>query len=194
MQRAVFSQFRMPLRQILFEGPGEDSCYHGKAIDQFLRRTTAKTVVLFDVDAVPLSSTAIPILLGNINPGICGAAQQSNHKNVDHPYAGPSCVCFNMSLYHTLANPSFEPDDKSDVGERLTWAAQSHNTPIALLTPIAYEKPGWRLGKVMEFGRSTIYACQNGKPLRFLAEQDAFHLVFQIVSSLFSISEPKTNP
>lgn len=153
-QGEVFAEFDLPLQQTLFSGA------HSEAIDNVVRSETLYDyVITFDVDAVPLTRQCVSKLLFNVDhyQALVGVAQQSNHINSDHPYAGPCCCAFSMESYKKLGSPSFQASVRGDVGEELSWRCQELGLPVCLLWPTQVEEPRWNLGRGMRFGLGTTY-------------------------------------
>ncbi len=153
-QRKVFEKFGLEIRQVLFDS------VHPTAIDNEIDRLRYfDYVIVFDIDAIPLTGDAIAKILYNCDhyAGVVGIAQQSNHINNDHPYAGPSCIAFSQSVYEKLGRPKFQWTPRSDVGEEITWIAQEKGIPVCLLNVSNIDENKWKLGQDGQFGLGTTY-------------------------------------
>jgi len=99
------------------------------------------SILLLDVDCIPLSVNALNYIFERAEQGILiGNAQRSNHiKNNQHVYPAPSALCFTYDTYLKLGKPSFNPTDKGDTGEELSYIAEQLNIDIEMFLPNHYE-------------------------------------------------------
>jgi hypothetical protein len=134
----------------------DDLC---EAVDQFLRSTEYETVLLLDIDCIPLNAGALEVLAADARPDqLVGCAQRANHiRDGKHLYAGPFCCGIDMRLYRAVGRPSFAATACGDVGEQLTYACEAAGKSIKLLWPVAVEKRRWKLTDNLYFGIGTNY-------------------------------------
>ena len=104
-------------------------------------------IMFLDIDAVPLSDTAIDYFFEQAYAGkVIGDAQRSNHiENNQHVFAAPHNVTFTIANYRKCKNPSFLPNYRGDVGEELTFAAEENNIPVEIIMPLRYDAPPIRM-------------------------------------------------
>ena len=139
--------------------------------EQAVEKKFDHDVVFFlDVDALPLNDWAIDhFILQAVNCGkLFGNIQRSNHiQNNQHVFAAPSAVALSVDTFLTLGKPSAIPNNRSDVGEEYTWAAEEVGVPFELLMPLKFdappaECPSWALKDGMPvYGRGTTFGYEN---------------------------------
>jgi hypothetical protein len=141
-QAAVLCKFAPPdfaLTQIL------TSRSHAEALDAFMVGDTHDLVVFMDIDCVPLNAAAIPTLAARAAEGkLAGCVQRANHiGNGAHLYVGPFCMALTRRLWDELGRSSFQPTERGDVGEELTYRCEALGLPLHMLWPSAVETPRW---------------------------------------------------
>jgi hypothetical protein len=162
--RVVDAQRRV-MRRFL---PGDVEYYqiltessHGEALQQFVHHSTHEIIIFFDIDAVPLSSKAIPQFIAAASRNeLIGIAQRANHRRWDnHIYAAPAAMAFRKSLYVDMGEPSFLPSRRGDVAEELTRACRDREVPVTLLWPTHAKiiNPRWHLRDGETYGWGTTY-------------------------------------
>jgi len=156
MQKAVVERLAppgVPFHQLRVDRP------HADSLDAFLDETDCDTVVVLDIDCIPLHADALPMLCGEAAQGrLVGAAQRANHiDNGGHLYAGPFCMAFTRDLWTRLGRPSFRETARGDVGEELTYRCEEEGVGVRLLWPTAVEVPLWPLRGEAVFGYGTEY-------------------------------------
>lgn len=149
---------------------------HGEALDAFIKSSDADIFVIFDIDAIPLSETAIPYLIHRAQHGaLVGIIQRSNHiENGRHVYVAPSVMAFSRDTYQRIGQPSFLETDRGDVGEELTYLAEAGGIEVERLRPHeVLSAKQWALDGSDEpqYGNATVYAVDA---------QPAFYHQFQI--------------
>ena len=163
ISRSVVAAQRKSLKRFASEGLAIEqvltSMSHSESIDCFLNDTQYETVVILDVDCVPISEKSFAIMLSAAKAGkIIGAAQRDDRKcNGEHLYAAPFCIAFSMETFRKLGSPSFAETRRGDVGEELTYLAEDRNIPVELIWPSSCEKPMWPLRNGRMFGLYTAY-------------------------------------
>jgi hypothetical protein len=155
-QRAVLEKFIPPdfsLVQKLTAGT------HAAALDDFVRETAYDLIVVLDIDCVPLSASSIPTLAAHAARGVlAGCVQRANHiDNRGHLYVGAFCMAFTRELWEKLGRPSFQPTNRGDVGEELTYRCEAIQQPIHMIWPSSVEVPLWDLTDRQKFGLNTEY-------------------------------------
>ncbi|HYH37108.1 MAG TPA: hypothetical protein VD860_02710 [Azospirillum sp.] len=156
MQKAVVEQLAppdMPFHQLRVDRP------HAESLDAFLNETDFDTVVVLDIDCIPLHGDALPMLRDEAAKGqLVGAVQRANHiANGGHLYAGPFCMAFTRDLWARLGKPSFQGTVRGDVGEELTYRCEEEGVGVRMLWPTAVEEPLWPLRDGAVFGYGTEY-------------------------------------
>lgn len=131
------------------------------------------TILMLDIDCVPLSKEAILNAFEKAENGILyGNVQRSNHiQNNQHCYVAPSAMCITKEMYEKLGKPTFSPTSRGDIGEELTYVAEEKNIPIEMLMPHSYEKlpydsnSPWDLAEGMpKYGIGTTFADKDKNP------------------------------
>jgi hypothetical protein len=155
-QRAVLEKFIPPdfaLVQKLTTGT------HAAALDDFVRNTEYDLIVVLDIDCVPLSASSIPALAMRAARGeLAGCVQRANHiDNHGHLYVGAFCMAFTRQLWEKLGRPSFQPTNRGDVGEELTYRCEAIQQPIHMIWPSSVGVALWDLTDKQKFGLNTEY-------------------------------------
>ena len=134
--------------------------------EQILAKNFDHDIVFFlDVDALPLNDWVIDEYIAQASRGkLIGNIQRSNHiENNQHVFAAPSAVALSVDTFLSLGKPSAIPNQRSDVGEEYTWAAEKAGVPIILHMPLRFdappaECPSWALkDKMPVYGRGTTF-------------------------------------
>lgn len=155
---------------------------HGAALDIWLAQTDADIVIILDIDCIPLTPDALPSLISLASRGhLAGCAQRASHlSNGDHLYASAFCMAVPVAHWRALGSPGFQPTERSDVAEELTWRWDS---PPQLLYPIHVEEPRWSLTPSRVFGPGTTYGAFAGGDIPSLpspaARAPAFYHAFE---------------
>ncbi len=155
-QRAVVEMFK-PSDFAFRQTPTRLS--HADAIDDFLKSSGEDVIVLLDVDCIPLSADALPTLVARAVEGaLAGCVQRANHlRNDAHLYVAPFCMAFLRRLWEDIGRPSFQPTERGDVGEELTYRCEQLGRPTHMLWPSLVESPIWDLAHGRKFGPNTEY-------------------------------------
>ncbi len=132
---------------------------HGSAISRCMRESKDDIVVVLDIDCIPLTPAALPLLMSYAEKGIlAGAIQRANHIDNDrHLYVGPFCMSFSRAVYERLGQPSFLSSKRGDVGEELTYRWQERGNGVFFLWPSHVECRVWPLVGDAMFGYGTTY-------------------------------------
>jgi hypothetical protein len=133
---------------------------HPTSVDVFIRATSYETILVLDIDCIPLSAAALGLMAAEARPDqLIGCAQRASHiDNGGHVYAGPFCCGVNRRLYVDVGAPSFAPTSRGDVGEELTFACEALGKGVKLWWPTAVEESRWKLTDQINFGIGTTYA------------------------------------
>jgi hypothetical protein len=151
-QKAVFNHFELPLEQI------ETQLQHPDAIDHFLHNEQWDTVVIFDIDCIPLKADSIKTSIQLSKYALVGAAQHASHIPGSADYCSPAFMVLNRDVWEKIGKPSFAPTSRADVGGEVSIAANSHpEVPIMLSYPLHVEKPMWKYDDGSMFGIGTDY-------------------------------------
>jgi hypothetical protein len=148
---------------------------HGATLQRLTNEAEAAgfdTIVFLDIDCVPLGSGLLHSLQLAQRGALVGNVQRSNHiQNNEHLYAAPSFMAFSIEQYRAIGSPTFEPTQRGDVGEELTYAWERSSRPVQLWIPSRCDAPLWALsGNLPHYGHHTYYVNPNGQ----LASYHAF--------------------
>ena len=156
----------IPFHQILTTKP------HGETLTNLARSCMQKgydVVMFIDIDAVPLSTTAIEHTNNRAYRGhLIGNIQRSNHiQNDQHLFVAPSFMAMSLNYWTWAGQPSFTETERGDVGEELTYAWEAKGWPTQMYMPTGYEASpaeckSWALADGMpHFGLGTTFALGN---------------------------------
>ena len=181
-RRVVAAQRQMLLRYVPADVAIVQLCSrqsHPQALNAFVRNTAYKAVVILDIDCVPIRAGAIEMLLDLAEAGnLAGASARSNHiQNNEHVYAGPYCMAFTMETYRRLGSPDFRETERGDVGEELTYIAESRGVPVKLVWAVSSEEEHiWDLKDGLRYGRGTTYegGFWHAFMIRYMEHQRGF--------------------
>jgi hypothetical protein len=132
---------------------------HDCAISRCLDESKDDVIVVLDIDCIPLSPAALPLLKSHAEKGaLAGAVQRANHiNNEGHLYVGPFCMSFSRSVYDRLGKPPFCDTTRGDVGEELTYRWEESGLKAFFLWPNHVEYAKWPLIGESYFGYGTTY-------------------------------------
>lgn len=181
-RRVVAAQRQMLLRYVPADVAIVQLCSpqsHPQALNAFVRGTAYRTVVLLDIDCVPLRRGAIELLMDLAEAGnLAGASARTSHiQNNQHVFAGPYCMAFTMETYRKLGSPDFTETARGDVGEELTYAAEAKGVPVKLLWAVSTDEEYlWDLKDGLRFGRGTTFegGFWHAFMIRYLENQRGF--------------------
>jgi len=161
LQRAVVDKLNVskyPLYQIKTDASHPISmdyfwCMNGLTVDTLKQKKIPKQldheIILFlDLDAIPVSETAIDLYVERAAQGhIAANAQRSNHiENGKHVFAAPSSLALSADTFVTIGKPSALQTKRGDVAEEYTYKAEeSKIVPIDLFMPVRYDSPPFRM-------------------------------------------------
>jgi hypothetical protein len=153
-QRAVFAHFGYEIDQR--ERTGLD---HGDFLDAYMAELGPDDVALLtDIDCFPLNGEIVARAFAAARAGaIFGCAQSSGRVDPGLPYAAPMFMAISRRTWDGLGCPSFRPDARNDVAERLNQVARESGVAIDMLYPWGSIVPKWRLGDRGLFGLGTFY-------------------------------------
>jgi hypothetical protein len=132
---------------------------HAAAINGFMSSMQYDLVVVLDIDCVPLNPRAVSAIAARAARGaLTGCVQRANHIDNDgHLYVGPFCMALGRRLWENLGRPSFQPTQRGDVGEELTYRCEALQWPVHMIWPSSVEDPRWDLTDGQKFGVNTEY-------------------------------------
>ena len=197
MQRCIFTSFNSQIRPKLVENNHQvilkllsstnisfeplfypyssHQIIHGEILDMFVPKLldTYNSVLILDIDCIPISTTAIVSSFKRIEEGyLFGCAQRSLHiNNNEHVYIGAPCIGFTKETYSKLGSPSFLPTYRGDTAEELTYMAESNIIPLEILMPSKYESDSydgtqWDLGANRpKYGVGTTFVDTEGNEM-----------------------------
>ncbi len=152
-QKKVFDKFELELEQIETTKP------HPVAIDDFLKYNEWDTLVLFDIDCIPLHKYWVRNAISDVqgNHKIVAAAQKASHIPNSKIYASPCFMVITKKTFEHIGRPSFCATNRGDVAEEISYAAREHQVALYLLYPTKVENPLWPLTDEIKFGHGTTY-------------------------------------
>jgi len=171
-QKQVVKKFwpNIEMQQVKYFGP------HHKPIDNYMSTCTTEFVVIIDIDAIPLCTESLDVLIDMTDNGktISGNPQRSNHlDNGEHIFVAPSFLCMSSKLYREIGSPSAEETFRSDVAEEWTYSLEETTgrkiNVFDLMPgwdPVPDER--WFLKGNNEYGLNTTFA-KDGVPMTFHA-------------------------
>ena len=133
---------------------------HAQGMTELTRKLSKdypdESVLWLDIDCVPTSKDA---LLNIPTFRFTGCAQRANHiDNGGHIYVSPFCMHLPLSVYRQMGEPDFGSTKRGDVGEELTYIAESNRILFALSYPTHVVEPMWDLRDGIRFGLGTTYS------------------------------------
>lgn len=146
------------------------------AMDELFFKRNYETILILDIDCIPLSDYAIDYVFSEAEKGkIVGNIQRSNHiENNKHVYVAPSCMCISKETYMKLGYPSFDITNRSDIGEEVCYIAEENNVELEMFMPVSYEKlpydqdKPWDLKDDMpKYGIGTTFVNKHGKEMYY---------------------------
>jgi len=160
-------------------------------INKLFYQDNYDTIMLLDIDCVPLSEHALEYTFDRAEQGaLIGNVQRSSHiENNKHIYPAPSCVCLSKETFEKLGKPSFSVTNRGDIGEELTYIAeQMGNIEIEMYMPSHYEEMPYWPNQVRkpwdlqdgqpQYGIGTTFSDKNGNPM--------FYHLFQCRLNVFN--------
>jgi hypothetical protein len=153
-QRAVFAHFGFTIDQR--ERTGLD---HGDFLDGFMAEIGEDDVaLLMDIDCFPLNREIVDRAFAAARAGrIFGCAQSTSHVDPDRVFVAPMFMAISRRTWDALGRPSFRPDARNDVAQRLNEVAVAAGVVIERLEPWGCIVPKWRLGDIGLYGVGTFY-------------------------------------
>ena len=146
-------------------------------IEKLFYEDNYHTVLMLDIDCIPLSTHALEYTFERAEQGILiGNVQRSNHiENNKHIYPAPSCIALTKEMYEKLGKPTWSPTSRGDIGEELCYIAEEKGIEIEMFMPGKYEelpyftnterKP-WPLQDGQpEFGIGTTFVDKDGNEM-----------------------------
>ena len=144
IRRGVVAAQRRLLARFLPDGVAvrqiRTAMKHGPALDAFLAANRYRTVIVLDIDCVPIAEGALERLIDGAEAGrLIGTASCASHLATErHPFIGPFGMALSMELYDRLGRPSCVATARGDVAEELTFAAERIGAPIEWPRPNSF--------------------------------------------------------
>jgi len=153
-QRDVFAHFGLAIDQR--ERTGID---HGDFLDGYLAEIGEDDVaLLMDIDCFPLNREIVDRAFAAARAGrIFGCAQSTNHIDPDRVFVAPMFMAIARRTWNALGRPSFRPDARNDVAQRLNEIAVAAGILVERLDPWGCIVPKWRLADIGLYGIGTFY-------------------------------------
>lgn len=136
---------------------------HGLWMDRVCRTSTSDIIGFFDSDCVPINYEAVMECVRYVQKSktFLGVAQASNHiPPKSHVYAAPAFYLIHKQAWEAL-QVSFTETRRSDVGEELTYVAESRGMRYRCLYPVTFEREPvegvWPLGNYGYYGIGTTF-------------------------------------
>lgn len=142
------------------------------------------TVMILDIDCVPLSTRAIQYTFAKASQGVMiGNIQRSNHlSNNEHLFIGSSCLTLSKSTFEKLGKPTAAPNSRGDICEEWMYLAEEKNIPTEVFIPKTYETSpclveNWPLKEGFNpYGIGTTFMSTDG--------EDRFYHLFESRTNL----------
>lgn len=138
---------------------------HGLWMDETLENSSADIVGFFDSDCIPLNKNIVEYAISYTatTKSFIGNAQCSNHiRPKAHIFAAPSFFFIWRDTWKILGKPSFSETPRSDVGQEVSYIAESKNIYYKALYPTHFEREpvegAWRMGNYGYYGVGTVFA------------------------------------
>ena len=149
-----------------------DDCIN-YALNELFYNRGYDSVLILDIDCIPLSTSAIKYTFERINQGyLMGNVQRSHYiENNEHLFIGSSCLGITKGIYEQLGKPDAKPTSRGDIGEEFTYLAEEKNIPIEMYLPDNFEaKPygvdSWALKENMKhYGIGTTFNNVMDNPM-----------------------------
>ena len=153
-QRAVFAHFGYEIDQRERTGLN-----HGDFLDAYMAELGPDDCALLtDIDCFPLNGEIVARAFAAAREGaIFGCAQSTNHIDPDRLFVAPMFMAISRKTWDGLGRPSFRPDARNDVAQKLHDVARARGISIEMLYPWGAIVPKWRLGDVGLYGLGTFY-------------------------------------
>ena len=144
------------------------------AFNKLFYEENIETILMLDIDCIPLSSNAINYVFQQAEQGkIVGNIQRSNHiENNQHVYVAPSAICISRETFEKLNKPSFKPTLQSDIGEELCIKAEQQNIELEMFMPVDFQtlpfnsSEPWNLKDDMpKYGIGTTFVNKNNEQM-----------------------------
>jgi hypothetical protein len=173
-QQLVFDLFNWQLSQI------DTTDTHFEALDRAMQTFVwnAKkddVICFFDIDCIPLHNFQDLIESVCKSGKILANVQRSSHIPGSKDFAAPSFFAISKETYLKLGQPSFAPNENSDVGENLTRIAKEKGIVIDLFYPIGCEKELWGLDSGQLYGYGTTFGKFGNEFTYHAFESNAKH-------------------
>jgi len=163
--------------QYLFYNAPDGAVVPDQVIDYGLNQLFQKykTVLILDIDCVPLRPEALEYTFEQAEKGILtGNVQRSNHiENNKHVYVAPSCMGLTKAMF-PQGIPSFRPTVRGDIGEELTYIFEQQGQPFEMYLPRVYQAlpyqmdVPWDLNDEMpKYGIGTTFVNCNGMEMYY---------------------------
>lgn len=148
------------------------------------------TILILDLDCIPLSTTAIDYYLKKASEGfLIGNIQRSNHlENNQHVFAAPSAAALSKETFVKLGMPSALENQRSDVLEEYTWAAHNVGVPVEYMMPLRYDAAPVRYD--WEKDKSPYWNLADGMPVYGMGTTYGSHHLGDMFWHNFQIREP----
>jgi hypothetical protein len=145
------------------------------AINHLFYEKCYDTIMILDVDCIPLSTEALQYTFDQAEKGILvGNVQRSCHiENNEHLYVAPSCFCISKETFDKYNGLKFAITDRGDIAEEYTYLAKENDVEIEMFTPSSFvRRPRhgtiWNLGEgKTEFGIGTTFSREDGQEMFF---------------------------
>lgn len=155
--RRVTSHFQLPVNYYCENVP------HGMWMDHVCENSSSDVIGFLDADCIPLSRGAVMESINYVTTSdtFLGVAQVSNHiPPRTHIYAAPAFYFITKKCWSEMRTSFFETK-RSDVGEELTYVAESIGKRYRCIYPSFFEREPvegvWRLSNYGFYGVGTVF-------------------------------------
>lgn len=139
-----FNKLGIPHFHVLTDGQPGDTM---NRVMDLVAQNNFDAVMFLDIDAIPVHEKALEYMFSRAYAGVViGSAQRSNHiQNNQHVFAAPHNVTLTLKVFEQIGKPTFNPTQRGDVSEEITFAAEENNVPVEILMPIRFDAPPIRM-------------------------------------------------
>jgi len=154
-QKKIFSKFGFSVEHFNLDG-----VRHTTFINNQLSQADQQTTILFvDIDCFPLNGKIVESAFEHAESGaLFGVAQVSNHLDPRHRFAAPCFLAISKPVWEALGRPGADTNQRSDVAQEFSRAAEMNRVPIVLKEPEFCLIPKYRYLDRYPYGIGTFFA------------------------------------
>jgi hypothetical protein len=157
-QRSVFNKFKININQI----PWPEKAHahpHSDFCNWIVDNEDVDFYVFFDIDAIPLKPNFLEILIDRASFTKLVGCEQTTEFISDVPFAAPSCLVFSKNLYNKMGRPRFNPTERSDDTQELTYIAWEQGIEVDFIKFTHCKVPNyyWVFQDGRVYGYGSVY-------------------------------------